>query len=81
MDYWKKYWCCPYLVGTDMRRVSCEGGTCLRFPDRKTAKDWLEKYCSCENADAYDGRWKQCPIAKIYEDFYERQEHEKKDKH
>ena len=69
MDYWHKPWQCPFFVWDEKRCVACEGGCRISFPDRDAAVSYMDGFCASR-----EGGWKECSIAKMLNEFYDREE-------
>ena len=59
--------CCPFYLKENNGKLYCEGAT-LKFPDRTTRNETVDKYCSSmEN-------YNRCMICKMLMAYYERSE-------
>lgn len=58
-------WSCPYWHKDKGERVTCEAGS-VCFPDRAARMDYIRRFCASS-----DG-WKNCQMAKMMDDYYER---------
>lgn len=65
----RKEWCCPYFKWDGPTFLSCEAGR-PSFPSRTRANAYMVRYC----ADMQG--WKQCPLAKEWNEYYENREDE-----
>ena len=68
MDYWHKFWACPFFKWDDQTKVACEGGCKLIFPDKRTACDFMDRYC------ANNPGWRSCTLAQSLLLYHERNE-------
>jgi hypothetical protein len=68
--YSHKTWRCPYFRYDEKRSVHCEGGTVIRFPDRRSIQDYTTAFCAAYN-------YGECTVAKALNNYYERKEKEK----
>jgi len=73
MDYWHRNWACPFFRWDDKKRVCCENGTSLSFPDREAATEYFDRYCASVE------RYRHCTVASMLLRFYERSEENGKD--
>lgn len=64
--YSSKTWACPFLKWDEKRKVHCEGGCCVSFPDRKAYAEYTTRYCASLQG------WKDCTIAAALLEYYER---------
>ena len=71
-DYWHKEWVCPFFMGATKKRIVCEGESTFIFPDKDSATQYMDEYCS--NINGYC----KCTLADALLKYYERiDEHEK----
>lgn len=57
---------CPFFRWDERQKVHCEGGAvCLPVPELRR---YMDRYCSSLQG------WRDCPIAKSLEEYYDRKE-------
>ena len=74
MDYWHKFWACPFYKWNDKTKVACEGGCRLSFPDKPTACEYMDRYC------ANNPGWKGCTLARSLLKYHEGKIEDEKEK-
>lgn len=57
---------CPYYQQTREKRVCCEGGSRVSFPDKQAMADYVARYC----ANLPD--WSRCTLARARSRYHER---------
>lgn len=68
MDYWHKYFVCPFFKWDEEKKVACEGGSKLLFPNKNVACEFMDRYC------ANNPGWKMCTFAQTLLRYHERNE-------
>ena len=68
MEYYKKYFKCPFYEGNSKHGVDCEVGK-LRFDSKYTAITFMDTYCL--------EKWEECTIARALVAEEERAERER----
>ena len=66
----RKNWVCPYYRWDGDVFVACDAGR-PTFPSRQRANDYMDRHCA-----SIDG-WKECPLAKEWNEYYEEREDER----
>lgn len=62
--YSSRIWECPFFKWDEKRKVHCEGGK-VALPGKEQT-EYIEQYCASEQG------WRECPLAKALEKYYER---------
>lgn len=61
---------CPFWGWNDSQNIHCEGGK-LTFHDRQARRDYANRFCG-------DEQWKKCTLARMLEEYYERDDEDEK---
>ena len=67
MDYWHYNFVCPFFMSDEATMIRCENKTKLCFPDKETAKDYMQRYCASHD-------WKEYSYARGLSLYYDRQQ-------
>lgn len=62
---------CPFFKRECYLKLYCEGAS-MKFPDTEARGEYVGKYCAALH------RWKECSVADMLENFYERKEENEK---
>lgn len=62
--YSHKTFICPFFKQDERLCIRCEGGK-IKFPDRKAAAEFQDRYCASH-------QWQECSVAQALNDYYNR---------
>lgn len=66
-DYWHRNYICPFWEGSESKKIRCEGGCRLLFPESAETADYIGRYCA-----SFD--YARCTLAAAKLRYYDRTE-------
>jgi hypothetical protein len=68
VSYHHRLWACPYFRWDERRKIHCEGGCVLSFPDGPALREYIDRHCASVSG------YPSCTVAEMRAKYYERTE-------